>query len=119
MRSGEVILRRTIGSDGRSRAYINGQTQPLQQVRALGERLIGIHGQQEFLTLTRREAQRDLGRRARWTYNSALLVPVADLARQLRTLDKELPGAARRRQRSRLASRSAALSGAGTIGTVA
>jgi DNA repair protein RecN (Recombination protein N) len=85
---GEVILRRTIGSDGRSRAYINGQTQPLQQVRALGERLIDIHGQQEFLTLTRREAQRDLV--DAHGGHSALLLPVADLARQLRTLDKEL-----------------------------
>ena len=85
---GEVILRRTIGSDGRSRAYINGQTQPLQQVRALGERLIDIHGQQEFLTLTRREAQRDLV--DAHGGHSELLTPVADLARQLRTLDKEL-----------------------------
>jgi DNA repair protein RecN (Recombination protein N) len=84
----EVVLRRTIGSDGRSRAYINGQTQPLQQVRALGERLIDIHGQQEFLTLTRREAQRDLV--DAHGGHTALLVPVADLARQLRTLDKEL-----------------------------
>ncbi len=85
---GEVILRRTIGSDGRSRAYINGQTQPLQQVRALGERLIDIHGQQEFLTLTRREAQRDLvdahGNHA------ALLVPVEQHARALRALEREL-----------------------------
>lgn len=85
---GEVILRRTIGSDGRSRAYINGQTQPLQQVRALGERLIDIHGQQEFLTLTRREAQRDL--LDAHGGHTALLTPVAELARQVRTLEKEL-----------------------------
>jgi DNA repair protein RecN (Recombination protein N) len=85
---GEVILRRTVGSDGRSRAYINGQTQPLQQLRALGEHLIDIHGQQEFLTLTRREAQRDLldahGDHAK------LQTPVAEHARTLRALEREL-----------------------------
>jgi len=84
----EVILRRTIGSDGRSRAYINGQTQPLQQVRALGELLIDIHGQQEFLTLTRREAQRDLV--DAHGGHSALVSPVAELARTVRAIEREL-----------------------------
>jgi len=57
---GEVQLRRVITADGRSRAYVNGQAQPLNQVRALGELLIDVHGQQEFLTLTRASTQRDL-----------------------------------------------------------
>ena len=43
---GEVMLRRVVGADGRSRAYINGQAQPLSQVRALGELLLDIHRQQ-------------------------------------------------------------------------
>ena len=85
---GEVILRRTVGSDGRSRAYINGQTQPLQHVRALGELLIDIHGQQEFLTLTRREAQRGLV--DAHGSHEALLAPVGQLARELRRLEREL-----------------------------
>ena len=29
----ELLLRRVIGADGRSRAYVNGQVQPLQQLR--------------------------------------------------------------------------------------
>ncbi len=36
----ETILRRTIASDGRSRAYINGHPVPLADLRELGEFLI-------------------------------------------------------------------------------
>lgn len=57
---GECILRRIAGSDGRSRAFINGQVVPLQTLRELGELLVDIHGQHEFQTLTRRVAQRQL-----------------------------------------------------------
>ena len=45
----ELVLRRVIGADGRSRQYVNGQTLPAQAVRALGDTLIEIHGQQEYL----------------------------------------------------------------------
>ncbi len=54
---GECILRRVVGRDGRSRAFINGQPVPLQTLRELGEQLVDIHGQQEFVSLTRRAAQ--------------------------------------------------------------
>ena len=57
---GEAILRRVVGKDGRSRAFINGQVLPLQTLRELGELLVDIHGQHEFQTLTRRVAQRQL-----------------------------------------------------------
>jgi DNA repair protein RecN (Recombination protein N) len=57
---GEVIVRRVIGADGRSRAYVNGQVVPLQALRELAESLIEIHGQQEFQHLVSRAAQRDL-----------------------------------------------------------
>jgi DNA repair protein RecN (Recombination protein N) len=85
---GELMLRRVVGADGRSRAYINGQLQPLNQLRALGDLLLDIHGQQEFLTLTRRDTQRTLldehGRHAE------LLAPVAALARAWRAADARL-----------------------------
>jgi len=55
---GEVVLRRVVGRDGRSRQYVNGQAQPAQSVRVLGELLIDIHGQQEFQSLVSRETQR-------------------------------------------------------------
>lgn len=55
-----VVLRRIVGSDGRSRAYVNGQTMPVQALRRLGETLVDIHGQMEYQSLMRRAAQREL-----------------------------------------------------------
>jgi len=57
---GEIVLRRVIGRDGRSRQYVNGQALPAQTVRELSEMLIDIHGQQEFQSLISREAQREI-----------------------------------------------------------
>jgi len=57
---GELVVRRVIGADGRSRAYVNGQVVPLQALRELAEFLIEIHGQQEFQHLVNRAAQREL-----------------------------------------------------------
>jgi len=57
---GEVVLRRSVGADGRSRAYINGQSMPAQALRALGELLVDVHGQLEFQSLARRSYQREL-----------------------------------------------------------
>ncbi len=57
---GEVLVRRVIGADGRSRAYINGQMVPIQALRECADMLIEIHGQQEFQHLVKRSAQRDL-----------------------------------------------------------
>jgi DNA repair protein RecN (Recombination protein N) len=56
----EIIVRRVIGADGRSRAYVNGQLVPLQQLREFAEFLIEIHGQQEFQHLVKRGAQREM-----------------------------------------------------------
>ncbi len=57
---GECILRRVVASDGRSRAYVNGQAMPVQSLRQLGETLLDVHGQMEYQSLMRRAAQRDL-----------------------------------------------------------
>ncbi len=56
--AGECQLRRVIGADGRGRAYLNGQTVPVQSLRALGELLVDVHGQLEFQSLSRRGYQR-------------------------------------------------------------
>lgn len=50
----ECILRRTIGSDGRSRAFINGHNVPLAQLRKAAEYLIDIHGQHAHQSLLRK-----------------------------------------------------------------
>lgn len=84
---GELILRRVIGRDGRSRQYVNGQSLPAQSVRELGELLIDIHGQQEFQSLVRRDAQRLLI--DQHGGHDALLAPVADLAAEWHRLSAE------------------------------
>jgi DNA repair protein RecN (Recombination protein N) len=57
---GELLLRRVIGADGRSRAWINGQSIPVSLLRSVGELLFDIHGQHEFQSLMRSSAQREL-----------------------------------------------------------
>src|SRR5882762_2173539 len=57
---GEVIVRRVISVDGRSRAYVNGQLVPVQLLREFAEFLIEVHGQQEFQHLVKRSAQREM-----------------------------------------------------------
>jgi len=85
--SGELVLRRVIGRDGRSRQYVNGRALPAQSVRDLGELLIDIHGQQEFQSLVRRDAQRTLVDEHGGHAN--LLAPVAELAAGWRQLTAE------------------------------
>jgi DNA repair protein RecN (Recombination protein N) len=50
-------LRRVIRSEGSSRAWINGRPVTLIQMKALGERLIEIHGQHEHQALLERIQQ--------------------------------------------------------------
>src|SRR5579871_3900301 len=56
----ELAILRVISRDGRSRAYMNGQSVAVQQLREAGNILIDIHGQHEFQSLTRPTAQREL-----------------------------------------------------------
>ncbi|HTX25097.1 MAG TPA: DNA repair protein RecN [Steroidobacteraceae bacterium] len=56
----ELNIRRVVAADGRTRAYLNGQAVPLQLLRELGGLLVDIHGQHEFQSLTRSDAQREL-----------------------------------------------------------
>ncbi len=56
----ECLLRRVIGVDGRSRAFVNGNATPLQQLRTLGDMLVDIHGQHFHQSLGRRDVQRQL-----------------------------------------------------------
>jgi len=57
---GELLIRRAIGADGRSRAWLNGQSVPVSVLRSVGELLFDIHGQHEFQSLMRSAAQRTL-----------------------------------------------------------
>jgi len=56
----ECILRRVIGSDGRSRAYVNGSSVSLSKLREVGTKLIDMHGQNEHQLLLKNNQHRIL-----------------------------------------------------------
>jgi len=56
----ECVLRRVVTAEGRSRAYINGSATTVANLKALGEKLVNIHGQHAHQTLLRPADQRDL-----------------------------------------------------------
>ena len=55
-----LLLRRTVDVAGKSRAWINGSPATAQQLRAVGEQLLDIHGQHAWQSLTRPDAVRGL-----------------------------------------------------------
>ncbi|MEO6186845.1 MAG: DNA repair protein RecN [Steroidobacteraceae bacterium] len=56
----ELLVRRIINADGRSRAYLNGTAVPVQQLREIVGALLDVHGQHEFQSLVRPGSQREL-----------------------------------------------------------
>lgn len=56
----ECNLRRVINAEGRSRAFINGNSVPLQSLKTLGEMLLDIHGQHFHQSLGHKSVQRNL-----------------------------------------------------------
>jgi DNA repair protein RecN (Recombination protein N) len=58
--AGEVLLRRVLDAQGRSRAWINGRPATLAQLGELGERLVDLHGQHAHQSLEAPEVQRAL-----------------------------------------------------------
>ncbi|MEY4737424.1 MAG: hypothetical protein RL302_1743 [Pseudomonadota bacterium] len=55
-----LLLRRTVDTQGKSRAWVNGSPATAQQLRTLGEQLLDIHGQHAWQSLTRPDAVRGL-----------------------------------------------------------
>jgi len=55
-----LLLRRTVDTQGKSRAWINGSAATATQLRELGEQLLDIHGQHAWQSLTRPDAVRGL-----------------------------------------------------------
>jgi DNA repair protein RecN (Recombination protein N) len=58
--TGSLLLRRTVDTQGKSRAWINGSAATATQLRELGEQLLDIHGQHAWQSLTRPDAVRGL-----------------------------------------------------------
>jgi DNA repair protein RecN (Recombination protein N) len=112
-----LMLRRTIDAQGKSRAWINGSTATLAQLREAADRLVDIHGQHAWQSLMRPPAVRalldaqagvDVGALASaWAQWRAALDALASartgqaelareqerLAWQIRELDQLAPGA--------------------------
>jgi len=57
---GACVLRRVVDRAGKSRAFINGSSVPVQQLKTLSEWLIDIHGQHAHQSLQKTSNQRDL-----------------------------------------------------------
>ncbi len=55
-----LLLRRTVDTDGRSRAWINGSAATVAQLKTLADSLVDIHGQHAWQSLTRADAVREL-----------------------------------------------------------
>ena len=51
LEDGQLILRREIRGQGRSRAFVNGQGQPIKQLKQIGAILVDLHGQHEHQSL--------------------------------------------------------------------
>jgi len=81
-------LRRVIRADGGSRSYINGRPVTLTQLKALGERLIEIHGQHEHQALLERGSQ--LALLDAFGGHAKTLAQVNDLARRWREVTAQI-----------------------------
>lgn len=58
--AGVCLMRRVLDASGRSRGFVNGSTATQQQMRAVGEYLLDIHGQHAHQSLLRADAQREI-----------------------------------------------------------
>jgi DNA repair protein RecN (Recombination protein N) len=56
----ELLLKRSIDAQGKSRAWINGSAATATQLREIGDSLVDIHGQHAWQSLTRPAAVRGL-----------------------------------------------------------
>ena len=56
----QLLVRRTLDAQGRSRAWINGRPATLAQLAAAGENLVDLHGQHAHESLGRPDTQRQL-----------------------------------------------------------
>lgn len=59
LEDGELLVNRSVSSDGRSRAAISGASLPIAQLSAVFEELVTVHGQSEQLRLRAPSAQRE------------------------------------------------------------
>lgn len=107
----EVLIRRVISSEGRSKAFINGTPVPLQQLKNLGQFLLSIHGQHAHQQILKTDNQRQLVDQYaehECAQHDKLLNQVADTYHTLRSQQKHyqnlVEGQQQRADRSQLLS---------------
>jgi DNA repair protein RecN (Recombination protein N) len=92
----EIIFRRVVQSNGRSRLLVNDQPVTLAAVRALADLLVEVHGQNEQITLFSPEAQLEL--LDRFAGVDDLRSQVAELYESRRKLAAEIESLSRNEQ---------------------
>jgi DNA repair protein RecN (Recombination protein N) len=70
-----LLLRRTVDTQGKSRAWVNGSPATAAQLREAGEQLLDIHGQHAWQSLTRPDSVRGLLDAYAGTSGAALEAP--------------------------------------------
>ena len=60
LEDGRIVVRREVGSEGRSRAWVNGSPTTAAVLAQLGALLVDLHGQHETQSLLHADAQRDI-----------------------------------------------------------
>jgi DNA repair protein RecN (Recombination protein N) len=88
--AGEIVLARRVGADGRTRAYLNGRTAALANLRLLGEHLLAFYGQHEHRKLTVAGAQLEILDGFCGPAQVARLAACAAAHREVRALRAEL-----------------------------
>ena len=86
--AGEILLRRIIFAEGRSKSTINGIPFPLQKVKELSETLVDIHGQHQHQTLLKHATHRQ--QLDQYANHHSLLAEINRLYRQCVLLKEEL-----------------------------
>jgi DNA repair protein RecN (Recombination protein N) len=84
----ECLIRRIIGQDGRSKAFVNGRPVTLQALQELGAGLVEIHGQHAHVRLLKAAEQRRLLDEA--AQNQVLVMQTEEFYRRWRSLREEL-----------------------------
>jgi DNA repair protein RecN (Recombination protein N) len=84
----EVVLRRVIYAEGRSKSYLNGELLPLQKIKEFCVKLINIHGQHHYQTLLHPSMHRQ--QLDTYAAHDELIEQVADKWRLCQRIQQEL-----------------------------
>jgi DNA repair protein RecN (Recombination protein N) len=82
----ELVLRRVVPAEGRSRAYVNGRLATVTELAEHGRRLVDLHGQHAHQSLLSGPSQRAALDR----FAGVDLAPLHDARRRIRALDDAL-----------------------------